>query len=251
MIVFFILFSASVLSQGYIVEIQGIWKKDNGATVENREKISAGTRINNISNQSGDSIFIVDANSKIVASCSNGCKSVVIPSTESWGVYLWCKIFGCGSKKYTTFAAKGDECHNLDGLAFVDQNGVTDLSELLKLLSNKSGRLNLKFQKKVGDNIEEKVYDVKVSSPQVIDLQVGFYDVIEGKFTSRILILPTEVYEREKQSLAEIQNKISYWREKGLSNCTIKTFTRSYLDYVAEKYEAQIKKDKKKTKARL
>ena len=75
-----------------------------------------------------------------------------------------------GSKKYTTFATKGDECNNFDGIAFIEQNGITNLSAFLKFLSNKSGRLNLKFQKKVGDNIEEKIYDVMVSNPQVRDL---------------------------------------------------------------------------------
>ncbi len=237
-------------SQGFVVEIHGVWKRDNGAIVENRQRVGAGTRITNVSNQSGDSIFVADASSKIVASCSNNCKSLDVPRTESWPEYFWCKFFGCGSRKYTTFVTKGDECNNFDGLAFIDRNGVTNLFEFLKLLSsNKSDRLILKFQKAAGDRIEEKIYDLKTSYPKVTGLQVGFYDVIEGKISSRVLILPSDVYEKEKQLLAELQNKITYFREQGLSNCTIKTFTQSYLDHVAQKYEEQIKKGKKKTKA--
>lgn len=250
MIILIVSFSVSILSQGYIVEIQGTWTKSNGANVENRQKIRSGIRINNTSGQSGDLIFIADADGKIVASCSDNCRSVVIPNTQSWGEYLWCGIVGCGSKKYTTFAAKGNECVNFDGIAVLDRNNITDLSGFLTLFSNKPDKLHLKFQRKKGNKIEEKVYDVRVSNPQVKDLQVGFYDVLEGALTSRVLILTPEIYEEERRSFSELKNKIVHWKERGLNACTIKTFTESYLDYVAKTYKDKLRKTQKETEVK-
>lgn len=248
--VFLIGFSVLVFSQGYIVEIQGVWKKSNGTIVKNRQKLSAETRINNISGQSGDSIFIADADGKIAASCSNGCRNLVIPNTQytqSWKDYIWCKIVGCDSTKYIIGATKGNECVNLDGIAAIEQNGVTDLSEFLNLFSNKSEKITLKFQRLTGGNIEENQYDIKTSNPRIKGLHIGSYDVWEGEFSSRILVLSAKAYEEEKPSFAKIQNKIAHWKEKGLSNCTIKTFTQSYIDYVAERHKDEFKENKKKT----
>lgn len=240
-------FSVLVFPQGYIVEIQGVWKKSNGAIVKNRQKLSAETRINNVSGQSGDSIFIADANGEIAAFCSNGCRNLVIPNTQSWKEYFWCKIVGCDSTKYIIGATKGDECVNFDGIAAIDQNGITDLSEVLNLFANKSEKLSLKFQRLAANNIEENQYDIKTSNPRIKGLYIGSYDVLEGKLSSRILVLPSRVYEEEKLPFAKIQNKIAHWKEKGLSNCTIKTFTQSYIDYVAEKHKDEFKENKKKT----
>lgn len=245
--IFLTSFSVLVFPQGYIVEIQGVWKKSNGAIVKNRQKLSAETRINNISGQSGDSIFIADADGKIAASCLNGCRSLVIPNTQSWKDYIWCKIVGCGSTKYITGATKGDECVNFDGIVAIDQNRVTDLSEVLNLFSNKSEKLTLKFQRLAAGNVEENQYDIKTSNPRIKGLHIGSYDVWEGEFSSRILVLSGKAYEEEKPSFAKIQNKIAHWKEKGLSNCTIKTFTQSYIDYVAERHKDEFKENKKKT----
>ena len=247
-LIFFNALSLSILAQGYIVEIQGTWKKSNGTIVENRQKVSAGTRISKVSTGNNDSIYIAGHDGDILISCTNDCASLVVPRTaQSWGEYFLCKIIGCGSTRYTTFGAKG-VCANPDTLASLDQNGSIDLSNYFRSYSRTSEKVVLEFQKKRGDLIEKKSFEIKTSSPQIEDLETGLYGVMEGSLSSRILILPIETYDKEKKGFSEIYNKVEYWKKQHLSNCTIKSFTQSYLDYVAEKYESEIKRGRGKTR---
>lgn len=241
-------FSEPCLSQGYVVEIRGTWKKSDGTNVGNRQRLAAGVRVQNTSGQSSDAIFIADENGEIIP-CSQTCKALVIP-TQSWTQYLWCKIFGCGTRKYTTFGAKGGDCTNLDNVATIDQDGKTDLSLFLKGFEARSDELDLRFQKKHGDKIIELRRSIKQSKPETEGLEAGFYDVIHGAINVRILVLPVEVFEKEKARYALVREKMEYWKRQDLSDCTVRTFIMSYLDYVFKEHQTEIQKRKKEEGAK-
>lgn len=241
---FCISFSSSVFAQAYVFEIRGEWKKPNGVIVQNRSRVREGTSITNTSRQTGDYLVLGDTNGKITANCSNGCQSIVVPNAQSWSEYLWCKMIGCGSRRYTGFWTKSGECANFDAIAVVDKDGVTDITSALGFFGNRNTVLNLKLQRSVGDRIYENDYEINTANPIIKGLEVGLYDVVENRTTSRILVLPIEIYNGEKTEFEELGRKIEYWKEKGLSDCTIKSFTRSYIDYVAKRNKAGIKKFK-------
>lgn len=244
----FFLFSFSLLTlgQGYVSEANGNWRKENGPIngpfLRKGQKLKAGVIIKRSSSGSKDSIRIFDSNATVVASCDAPCDSLVVPKTETLVSFVWCKVFGCN--KETVFAQTSErrECANFDGIAVVNSEGVSNLSGGLELFTDKPSRLNLKFQRVVGDEIKEKEYDINPESPLISGLMPGTYDVVEGKTRSRFLILPDEVYKIEKVYFEEVKLKIRKWQSQGLSNCTIKTFIQSYVDYVAKKYKKQIKK---------
>ena len=242
-LVFLASFSVPVLSQGYVVEIRGTWKTSGGTSIGNRQRLGAGTRVDNVSSQQGDAIFVLDQDGNVVP-CSNGCKTLMVPS-QPWTRYFWCKIFSCGSRKYTTFGAKGSDCQTRDGLAIIDRSGITNLSLFLNQFADKSsGELELRFQRTNGDKIVESERKVTEAAPTVGGLEPGFYDVIDGSVNSRLLVLPAEVYEKEKARYTLFREKMTHWKQQRLSDCTVRTFVVSYLDHVFKENQTEIKKYK-------
>lgn len=234
----FLFFSNIAFGQGYVVEMQGEWKKTNGVTVKNRTSLKAYTKLVKASQNADDAIFIADENGKIVASCQKDCDSVVVPNTQSWGQFLWCSIISCNSTKYTAAATK-DNCLTFDGIVETDNGGVTDLTSVLTFFSNES-KLNLKFMRKRNGEIEENKFEIDASNPRLNGLNVGFYEVVYNNKTSRLLVLPIKVFEREKKDFEYLKAQIKIWQESGLSNCTIKSFTQAYIDYVEKKNRKEL-----------
>lgn len=234
----------SVSAQGYVIEIHGVWKRPNGVTVKNRTRLARGVELTSTSGQSGDYIIIADMDGEIVKSCSDGCQKIVVPNTISLSKYLWCElIFRC-DEDMRFFGVKGEECANFDGIVSLNKKGVTDFSPILDLLKNKAMTLRLKFQRKEGQKIYEEERDLTVSNPKLRGFRAGIYDVLDGSRTSRILVLPAEIYNKEKSRFVELKKKISRWKEHDLSNCTIKSFTQAYIDYVEKENRKEIKKYK-------
>ena len=244
MLTLLVALSATARSQGYVVEISGTWKKSDGTNVWNRQRLGAGVIVNNVSGQPQDAIFIADEDAE-VKPCSNGCKSIVTP-TESWTHYLGCKIFSCGSTKYTTFASKGGECHTLDTIVFIDRVGKTDLSPLLMRSAGTTGEVVLRFQRTHAKQIVVLTQTIQLSDPKSHSLKPGFYDVIyEGK-NIRLLVLPVKAFKREERNYAAVREKVKRWKQQNLSECTIRSFILSYLDHVF----TEIKKAEKKKNGR-
>ncbi len=233
----------SVKAQGYVIEMQGTWKKPNGVIVKNRTSLEKGVEITNTSRQTGDFIILADESGDVVKSCSDSCQKMTVPSA-SWSTYLWCKlIFRC-DKRVIVSGTKGDECVNLDAIVSLDKKGVINFSPVLDFFQNKSSNLNLRFQQRKGLKIYEKTYDLRISNPRLKGLKPGLYDVVNGSFTSRILVLPENIYRQEEPRFLELKKKIPAWEKSGLSACIIKDFTQAYLDYVKKTKRKELRKYK-------
>ena len=237
-------FAATGASQGVIVEISGIWKRSNGVVVQGGQRIGAQIRINNVSNQPSDRIYLTAGNGKIIR-CSDGCTSLEVPNTQTWGGYLWCKFIGC--RKSVSLGAKGGECDNFDTFAIVDRNNITDLSMFFQSIPDKGDVLDLIFQRRVGKRIWQIPRRVKTSVPQVEGLRAGFYQVTNGTRVSRILVLPPESYEKEKPRYLEFRKAIIYWKQEDLSDCIVRNFVHFYFDHVAKKYRSSIRQRNRRT----
>ena len=241
-LIFLVVLSTAVRPQGYVVEISGTWTKSDGTKVVNRQGLGAGVVVNNVSGQPQDTIFIADEAGE-VKRCSNGCRSIVTPS-ESWTHYFWCRIFSCGSRKYTTIASKGGECHTLDTIVFIDRAGKTDLSPLVTRSAGAAGEVVLRFQQTHRDKIIDFTQTIHLSDPISHSLKPGFYDVIYEAKNIRVLVLPLKAYKREKRNYSAVREKVTRWKQQNLSECTIRSFILSYLDHVF----TEIKKAEKKKK---
>ena len=56
-----------------------------------------------------------------------------------------------------------------------------------------------------------------------------------------------EIYSKEEEGFNQLKEKLRHWKKEGVSNCSIKSFTQAYINFVADKYKKELQKYGKET----
>ena len=222
----------SVSAQGYAQSVQGEWTA-NGEKVRCGTKLAKNVVVKNTSAGENDFIKIADMQGNIVKSCNGDCKVPATGNRETIFSQLYKNVvkWWYGDTESCTIATKG-ECDNFDGIV------------VLVMVDGKVSFDNDSIKEFWGENGEITLRDKD-------NYTVGINEIRIGKNISRILILPKELFDREKQGFNELKKKVRVWKEKeGVGVCSIKSFTQAYIDFVADKYKKELQKYGKTTKAK-
>lgn len=211
--------AVSVFAQGYAQSVQGDWTA-NGEKIRCGTKLAKNVVVKNTSAGENDLIKIADMQGNIVKTCTSDCKVPTTDSRKSIFSQLYENVvkWWYGDTESCTIATKG-ECDNFDGIVALKGKSFDDDS--IKELWGQKGVIILR---------DKDQYTI------------GINEIRINKNISRVLILPKEIYSKEEQGFIELKEKIKHWKKESVSNCSIKSFTQAYIDFVADKYKKELQK---------
>lgn len=212
-----------VLAQGYAQSVQGDWTA-NGAKIRCGTKLAKGVTLKKESDGTNDFIKVADMQGNIVITCNSDCKVLATDSRNRKTIFsqLYENVMKWwnGEAESCTIATKG-ECNNFDGIVvMVKVNGKVSFNDdSIKEFWGEKGEIILRDKE---------------------NYTIGINEIRIGNNISRILILPEKLYNQEKQGFNELKSRVAQWKANGVSMCSIKRFTQSYLDFVADKYKKDL-----------